>query len=204
MRQAMKALIVASAMAAVPLLANAAATVGQAAPDFSLTDLQGKAVKLSDYRGKYVVLEWVNPGCPFVQKHYNSGNMPQLQKDAGAQGVVWLAINSTAPEARDFKSPEDLAAWLKEKGAVPSAAMLDREGTVGKAYGAKTTPDMFVIDPKGTLIYAGAIDDKRSADPEDVKTAKNYVKAALEEAQAGKAVSKPTTSPYGCGIKYKS
>jgi peroxiredoxin len=183
-------------------LPAAAVNVGAAAPDFTLTDLAGKPVKLSDYRGKYVVLEWVNPGCPFVQKHYNSGNMPRLQKDAAAQDVVWLAVNSTKETHQDYQTPDELAAWLKEKGAAPRAAALDADGKVAKLYEAKATPHMYVIDPRGTLIYAGAIDDKRSADPEDVKTAHNFVKAALAEARAGKPVTRASTQAYGCSIKY--
>jgi peroxiredoxin len=176
--------------------------VGTAAPDFSLTDVKGQSVKLSDYKGKYVVLEWVNPGCPFVQKHYNSGNMPRLQKDATAQGVVWLTVDSTKPSSQDFQSAPQLASWLQAKGAVPSAVMLDQEGKVGKLYTAKTTPHMFVIDPQGKLIYAGAIDSIRSTDVDDIQKATNYVKVALAEAQAGKPVSTASTQAYGCTIKY--
>lgn len=183
-------------------LPAAAVSIGRAAPDFTLNDLQGKPVKLSDYKGKFVVLEWVNPGCPFVQKHYNSGNMPQLQKDAAAHDVVWLTIDSTQPSHEDFKTPQQLSAWLADKGAAPNAAMLDSDGKVGKLYEAKATPNMYVIDPHGTLIYSGAIDDKRTTDPADVKTAKNYVKAALTEARAGKPVSRASTQAYGCSIKY--
>jgi peroxiredoxin len=193
--------VVAAAAGLVALPAGAV-SIGSAAPDFSLTNVQGKPVKLSDYKGKYVVLEWVNPGCPFVQKHYNSGNMPQLQKDAAAQGVVWLTIDSTNPNHQDYKTPQQLNAWLKEEGAAPAAVMLDANGKVGKLYDAKATPNMVVIDPQGKLIYSGAIDDKRSADPADVKTAHNFVKAALTEARAGKPVSKASTQAYGCGIKY--
>ena len=180
----------------------AASTVGSAAPDFSLTSLSGKPVKLSDYKGQYVVLEWVNPGCPFVQKHYDSGNMPQLQKDAASQGVAWLTVNSTNPSASDFQSAPQLAGWLKSKGAAPSAAMLDQDGKVGRLYGAKTTPHMYIVDPQGKLIYAGAIDSIRSADQADIKKASNYVKLALAESQAGKPVATSSTQAYGCTIKY--
>jgi peroxiredoxin len=183
-------------------LPAAAVSVGHAAPDFALQDLQGKPVKLSDYKGKYVVLEWVNPGCPFVQKHYNSGNMPQLQKEAAAQGTVWLTIDSTNAGHQDFRDGTQLSAWLAQKGAAPAAAMLDADGKVARLYAAKATPHMYVIDPRGTLIYAGAIDDKRSTDVADVKTATNYVKVALAEARAGKPVSRPSTQAYGCIIKY--
>jgi len=176
--------------------------IGQPAPDFNLTNLQGKPVKLADYRGKYVVLEWTNPGCPFVLKHYDSGNMQSLQKDAAMQGVAWLTIDSNNPAHPDYKTPAQLSAWLKDKGAAPTAAMLDSDGKVAKLYEAKATPHMFVIDPSGKLIYAGAIDNKRSTDLEDVKSADNYVKAALADARAGRPVAKASTQAYGCSIKY--
>jgi peroxiredoxin len=175
---------------------------GQPAPDFTLKDLQGKAVRLSDLKGKYVVLEWVNPDCPYVQKHYNSANMPSLQKEFGAKNVAWLAINSTREGHSEFKSPRQMDAWMKQKGAAPAATLLDRDSKVGRAYGAVTTPHMYIIDPKGTLVYVGAIDDKRSTRVEDVKTSKNYVRAALGEALAGRAVSTASTTPYGCTVKY--
>ena len=179
-----------------------ALTIGQPTPDFALPDLQGKPQKLSDYAGKFVVLEWVNPDCPFVKKHYNSANMPTLQKEAGAKNVVWLTINSTHPGHSEFKSPADMKSWLDAKNAAPKAMLFDRDGGTGKAYGAKTTPHMYVVDPKGTLIYAGGIDDKRSTNPDDIKTAKNFVRVALDEALAGKPVSVATSVPYGCSIKY--
>ena len=175
---------------------------GQPAPDFALTDLSGKPVKLSDLKGKFVVLEWVNPECPYVQKHYDSANMQTLQKEFGAKQVAWLAINSTREGHSEFKSPQQMAGWMKEKGGAPAATLLDRDSKVGRLYGAVTTPHMYVIDPKGTLVYVGAIDDKRSTNPADVKTAKNYVRVALGESMAGKAVSTASTSPYGCTVKY--
>jgi len=179
-----------------------AANVGQPAPDFSLPDLAGKAVKLSDHKGSYVVLEWVNPECPYVRKHYDSANMPQLQKEYSAKKVVWLTINSTNAGHPEFKTPEQMGAWMKQKGALPAATLIDRDSKVGRLYDARTTPHMYVIDPKGRLIYVGAIDDKRSTNPEDVKTSKNHVRVALGEALAGKPVSMPSTSPYGCTVKY--
>ncbi|MGH8764278.1 MAG: thioredoxin family protein [Burkholderiales bacterium] len=175
---------------------------GQPAPDFTLTDTSGKPVKLSDQKGKFVVLEWTNPECPYVQKHYNSANMPNLQKEYGGRQVVWLSINSTREGHSEFKTPKEMDAWMKQKGAAQSATLLDRDSQVGKTYGAVTTPHMYVIDPKGTLVYAGAIDDKRSTNLADVKTAKNYVRVALEESMAGKPVSTASTSPYGCTVKY--
>jgi len=190
------------ALAAVALPAAAATTVGQPAPDFGAPDLQGKPVKLSDFKGKYVVLEWVNPECPYVRRHYNSGNMPELQKELAAKDVVWLAINSSNPSSGEFKTPAEMTKWLGEKGGAPKATLIDKDGSVGKLYGARTTPHMYVIDPQGRLIYAGAIDDQRWASTEETKSARNYVRTALAEAMAGKPVSVAATSPYGCSVKY--
>ncbi len=197
-----KLLLSVSVLAALTATVALAVPMGSPAPDFTLSDVQGRSVKLADFRGKYVVLEWVNPGCPFVQKHYNSGNMPQLQKSQDGKTVAWLTINSTNPSHKDYKTAAQMDAWMKEKGAHPTATLLDPEGTVGHLYGAKTTPHMFIIDPQGTLIYAGAIDDKRTTDRADVKTARNYVQTALAEARAGKPVSNASTTAYGCSIKY--
>jgi peroxiredoxin len=191
-------------LAAVPLPALAQASAGQPAPAFTLTDLDGRKVALADLRGKYVVLEWTNPSCPFVQKHYGSGNMQSLQKRFTMEGVYWIVINSTAASHSEYLKPADQKSWLQQHGAAASIAALDADGTVGRAYGAKTTPHMYVIDPKGLLVYAGAIDDKRSADPADVKTANNYVVKAFAEMRAGKPVSVPSTQAYGCTIKYGS
>ncbi len=200
-RSTLASCLLIAAMAAAPAIA---AIVGQPAPDFALPDLQGKTIKLSDHAGKYVVLEWVNPECPFVQKHYNSANMPALQKEAGAKNVVWLSINSTHPGHSEFKTPAQMKDWLSAKKATPQTVLFDREGTTGKLYGARTTPHMYIVDPAGKLVYAGAIDDKRSANPDDVKTARNHVRAALDEALSGKPVSVASTVPYGCSIKYGS
>ena len=180
----------------------AAAVVGQPAPDFADTDLSGKPAKLADFKGRTVVLEWHNFGCPFVQKHYRSGNMQALQKKYG-KDVVWLAVNSTHRSASDYTEPAALDRQLKEFGAAPARYLVDEPGTMGMAYGAKVTPHMYVIDPSGKVVYNGAIDDKRSANPEDVKTSKNYVAAALDELKAGKPVSVASTAPYGCTVKYK-
>ena len=180
----------------------AAATVGQPAPDFSVVDSNGKMHKLSDYKGKFVVLEWHNQGCPYVKKHYGSGNMQKLQKEWTGKGVVWLTIISSAPGKQGFVSAQEENAYLKSSGASPTAALLDPNGDVGRLYAAKTTPHMIVIDPKGTMVYNGAIDDKPTADPADLNGANNYVTAALNEATAGKPVSVPTTKPYGCTVKY--
>jgi hypothetical protein len=182
--------------------AGAAVSVGQQAPAFSVTDTNGKTVSLADFKGKHVVLEWVNPGCPYVQKHYNSANMPGTQKDAAAKGVVWLAVNSTHTGASDYMAPAALSGWMKDKGAAPTATLMDPEGKVGRAYGARTTPHMYLIDPAGKLAYAGAIDSKASANPADIATATNYVKQAVAESVAGKPVSVATTRAYGCSVKY--
>ncbi|MCO4093967.1 MAG: thioredoxin family protein [Acidovorax sp.] len=184
--------------------AQAAATVGQPAPDFALKDTSGKTVRLSDFKGKHVVLEWTNPGCPFVKKHYDSGNMPATQKDATAKGVVWLSINSTEKASSDYLEPAQLMAWKTERKSAPTAVLMDEEGTVGKSYGARTTPHLYIVNPQGQLIYAGGIDSIPSARASDIEKATNYVKVGLAEALAGKPLSAATTQPYGCSIKYKS
>jgi peroxiredoxin len=182
--------------------AHAAAIVGQRAPAFELRDADGKSVKLDSYRGKYVVLEWTNFGCPFVGKQYGSGNMQALQKKYTAKGVVWLTICSSAKGKQGYVDGAGAKESMKERDAAPTRFLLDSKGTVGKAYGAKTTPHMFVIDPKGTLVYNGAIDDKASTNKDDVPTAKNYVAAALDESMAGGKVETSATQPYGCSVKY--
>jgi peroxiredoxin len=197
----MKMLLSVLMFAALPALASTA-VVGQPAPAFSVSDASGKAVSLADFKGKTVVLEWVNPGCPYVRKHYDSANMQGTQKGAADKGVVWLAVNSTAKEHGDYKKPADMAAWMQSQKAAATHTLMDSGGKVGKAYGARTTPHMYVIDAKGTLAYAGGIDDKPSADPADVKTAKNFVNAALGDVLAGKPVAQATTRPYGCSVKY--
>ena len=179
-----------------------AASPGQVAPDFTLTATDGKAVKLADHKGKWVVLEWVNPGCPYVQKHYDSHNMQGLQKDFGDRQVVWLAVNSTKPGHPDYLKPADMQGWMKDKAGVPHATLMDEKGVAGRAYDARTTPHMYIVNPEGKLAYAGAIDDKRSYNPNDVKTSKNFVRVALNEALAGKAVTTASTTPYGCSVKY--
>jgi peroxiredoxin len=176
--------------------AFAAPAVGQQAPDFVAVDTSGAKHKLSDFAGKFVVLEWTNPGCPFVRKHYNSGNMPATQKAATAQGVVWLSVNSTERAASDYLQPAALDAWMKSQKASPTAVLMDEDGVIGQAYGARTTPHIFIIDPKGMLVYA--------ARPDDVKSATNYVNQALGEAFGGKPISAASTRPYGCSVKYKS
>ena len=159
-------------------------------------------LRLASFAGKFVVLEWLNHGCPFVKKHYGGGNMQALQKEYTAKGVVWLSIISSAPGKQGHSTAEQANAATKEQGAQPTVVLLDESGAVGHLYDATTTPDMFVIDPSGTLIYAGAIDDQPSFDPETRRNAKNYVRAALDEAMAGKPVTTPATKSYGCGVKY--
>ena len=184
--------------------ASAAAAVGQPAPAFALTDTNGKVVNLADYKGKTVVLEWHNPECPFVKKHYDSANMQGLQSKYTKDGVVWLAVSSTEPGHQDYKKPDVMNGILKTSKASPTAYLMDDSGATGKSYGAKTTPHMYIISAQGTLVYAGGIDDKRSSSVADVKTAKNFVAAALDEIKAGKPVSVATSTPYGCSVKYKS
>ena len=184
--------------------AQAAASVGQPAPDFTLTDTSGKAVRLSDFKGKHVVLEWNNPGCPFVRKHYDSANMQTLQKESAGKGVVWLSVNSTDTAHPDYLAPGKLGKWIADQRAAPNATLMDESGAVGKSYGARTTPHMYLVNPQGTLVYAGGIDSIASASPSDIKAATNYVRVGLTEALAGKPISKPTTQPYGCSVKYKS
>jgi len=187
-------------LASLPVLAL---TPGTPAPDFKGTDSNGVNHTLSQYRGKYVVLEWANQGCPFDQKHYRSGNMEALQRQWTGKGVVWLSIISSAPGEQGHVTPAEENEYLKKMKAAPTAALLDPEGTVGRLYQAKTTPHMFVIDPQGKLIYQGAIDDKPTTDLADVKTARNYLNDALTSAMAGKPVPVATTRPYGCSVKYK-
>jgi len=202
MKRSASIFALATAVALGAALVHASVSVGQPAPDFKVRDTSGKEQSLSAYKGKFVVLEWTNPGCPFVRKHYDSANMPATQKAAEAKGAVWLTVSSTSKDASDYKQPSDLDAWLKSKGAAPTAVLMDDDGKIGHAYGARTTPHVFVIDPSGKLVYAGAIDSKASANKEDVKTATNYVSVALGEAMAGKPVSKATSEPYGCSVKY--
>jgi peroxiredoxin len=180
-----------------------AATVGEPAPSFTLTDLAGKSHQLADFKGKTVVLEWTNPECPFVVKHYeSSGNLPATQKAATADGVVWLQINSAAAGKQGDYDVAAVQAWLAKNQAAATAYLRDRDGKVGKAYGAKTTPHLYVINPEGVLVYQGAIDSNRSTDAKDIADAENYVKSALAALKAGKPVATPSTQPYGCGVKY--
>jgi peroxiredoxin len=175
---------------------------GSLAPEFTLSDSKGNKHSLSSFKGKWVVLEWVNYDCPFVKKHYGSGNMQKLQKVAQDKGVVWLSINSSAPGKQGNFEGTELAKRITDSKAMPTAYLLDSDGLVGKEYKAKTTPSMFVINPEGRVVYAGAIDDRPSVDPEDIAGSKNYVQAALDAGMAGKAIETASTQSYGCGVKY--
>src|SRR5437763_14907197 len=192
------------AFAAGALYAADVPPVGSAAPDFSVPDTSGKTQSLSHYKGKYVVLEWFNPECPFVKKHYGSGNMQKLQGDYTGKGIVWLTIDSNAAGTEGNLSPDQAQKIMTSWKTHQTALLLDPESKVAKLYGAKNTPNMVVINPEGKIVYEGAIDSKATPNPADISTSTNYVKAALDESLAGKSVSNPTTKPYGCHITYKS
>jgi hypothetical protein len=179
-----------------------AATVGQPAPAFTVTDTNGVTHNLADFKGKTVVLEWHNPKCPFVVKHYDPKNMQGQQKTATADGVLWISVNSGAPGKQGHMAPAEANALRTSQGAANTAYVIDAEGTVGKAYAAKTTPHMYVIDAEGVLRYNGAIDSISSGDQADIPKATQYVTQALAEIKAGKPVSVPTSQPYGCSVKY--
>jgi hypothetical protein len=198
----MKLLVLAAALAAAANAALAAPIPGQPAPAFQAKDADGKPVSLAALRGKTVVLEWTNEGCPFVHHMYASGVMQDLQKQAAAQGVVWLTVVSSAPGKQGYLTAADVGPWRAKYGAAPAHVLLDPAGALGHEYDARTTPDMFVIDPAGKLIYAGAIDDNPSTNPADAKSARNYVTLALADLKAGKPVSPAITKSYGCSVKY--
>jgi peroxiredoxin len=194
-----------AALAAALLSASAFAQdvrVGAPAPAFTATDSHGQTESLTQFRGKFVVLEWHNQGCPYTKKHYVSGNMQALQKEWTAKGVVWFTVISSARGQQGYVTPDQENAYLTQMHAVPTAVLMDPEGKLGRLYSAKTTPQMIVIDPTGKLIYDGAIDDRPTPDPEDIRGARNYVSDALTEAMAGKPVQTAFTRPYGCGVKY--
>jgi peroxiredoxin len=198
----MKSILLTAIFGAVALVTSHAAEVGQSAPAFQAKDLSGKDVSLSGLKDKVVVLEWVNFGCPFVKKHYSSDNMQKLQADATAKGVVWISVNSAAKGKEGFMETDKMAALATEKGNKATHFIMDSDGTIGKAYGAKTTPHMFIISKEGTLVYNGAIDSKASTNAEDVKTADPLFANALEAVIAGKEVANGKNAPYGCGVKY--
>jgi peroxiredoxin len=192
-------------MALIPAsAAHAVALVGKPAPQFIGTDSNGNTHKLSDYVGKIVVLEWTNPDCPFVKKHYDSHNMQDLQENYTAKDIVWLTINSSAEGEQGHQTREEANTYLTNKDSKPTARILDASGEIGTMYDAKTTPHMFVIGKDGTLLYNGAIDDNDSSHAADAATANNYVAAALDSLLVGKPIKTTTTKPYGCSVKYKS
>jgi peroxiredoxin len=190
------------ALAFQTLPATAAPEIGKQAPDFSAVGIDGKPVKLSDLRGKTVVLEWTNDQCPYVQKHYGSGNMQALQRDATKDGVVWVTLISSAKGEQGHVSPQEAADLTKTRNAAPTDVVLDESGKIGRSYDARTTPHMFVINAEGTLVYMGGIDDKPTTRTADIATAKNYVRAALDAVKAGQPVAMPIARPYGCSIKF--
>lgn len=185
-----------------PETSKPAAVVGDAAPDFTGTDSQGKTRTLSGYLGKTVVLEWTNHECPYVRKHYDTGAMQALQKEATDKGVIWLTVVSSAAGKQGFTTPEEASAVIKKEKSRETARILDSKGAIGHLYGAETTPHMFIIDSSGTLVYAGGIDDQPSVSHATVRNAHNYVKEALDDIAAGRAVRTPNTQSYGCGVKY--
>jgi peroxiredoxin len=189
--------------ASTALFAADSPAVGAGAPDFSLTDSKGKTQSISQYKGKYVVLEWFNPDCPFVKKHYGGGNMQKLQEEFTGKGVVWLTVDSSAPGKEGHLTAEQANAKMTEWKTKQTALVLDPDGKAGQAYGAKNTPHMFVINPEGKVVYQGAIDSKPSPNASDIPSSTNYVKVALEESLGGKPVSNANTKPYGCSVKYK-
>lgn len=200
-RPALVSTLAAAALFACALTASAV-RVGDLAPNFTGTDSHGQVHHLADYRGKFVVLEWTNNGCPFTRKHYDSGNMQRLQKEWTARGVVWLTILSSAPGQQGYMTASEENAYMTRMHASPTAAILDPTGAIGHLYEAKTTPDMYVIDPSGRLIYSGAIDDHPTTDVADIPHSKNYVSAALSAAMDGQQVATTYTRPYGCSVKY--
>lgn len=196
-------LILSAATAFVSVHAHAVAEPGKAAPAFETKDAAGKVHQLSDYAGKWLVLEWFNKDCPYVKKHYGSGNMQKLQKDATGRGAVWLTVISSAKGKQGYLEPAEASKVATSNGSGASAILLDPSGKMGKAYGAKTTPHMFVIDPKGKVVYAGAIDNNDSSNPDVIPQSKNFVMAALADGMAGKPVETASSPAYGCGVKYE-
>lgn len=184
--------------------AFAAPTLNAPAPAFQAKDADGRVRSLAEFKGKVVVLEWHNPGCPYVEKHYGSGNMQSLQERATKDGVVWLTIDSGSPGEQGYLAGAEAKAWKAQNHAHSTALLLDPNGKVGRLYGARTTPHMFVIDKAGRLVYMGGIDDRPYTDPESLKGAKNYVALALADVKAGRRVAEPVTRPYGCSVKYSS
>ncbi len=202
MRLHRRALLIAAALLSVAGAAAAAPQIDAPAPDFQAMDAEGHVRALKDFAGKVVVLEWISSDCPYTAKHYNSGTMQKLQKSARKQGVVWLTVSSAAPGRADYFTPQAALAWRGKVKSAATAILLDGDGKIGRAYGAKVTPHMFVIDAAGRLVYMGGIDDRPYADPSSLKGAKPYVALALADLKAGRAVATPVTAPYGCSIRY--
>ncbi|WP_374034722.1 redoxin domain-containing protein [Bdellovibrio bacteriovorus] len=198
----MKKLIFALALTFTSTLAFADAKVGAPAPDFNVTDANGKTHKLSDYKGKYVVLEWYNKDCPYVRKHYDSKNMQNIQSEMTSKGIVWLSIISSAKGKQGYMPLADVVKNGTKEASKATAILVDENGKMGKAYGAKTTPHMYLIDPQGVLRYNGAIDSNDSADPATIASAENYIIRAVASAEKGEKIAKETSKPYGCSVKY--
>jgi peroxiredoxin len=196
-------MLVTALIFSVSLSASEKAELDKPAPDFTLTDTNGKTHSLSDFKGKYVVLEWINFSCPFVKKHYNSGNMQKLQKVYTDKDVIWLSICSSGKGKQGYMESEEINKELEARKAAMTAYLIDASGKVGKMYGARTTPHMYIINPKGVLVYAGGIDDIASTDTDDIEKAKNYVSVNLDRLLEGKEVDTKVSKPYGCGVKYK-
>jgi peroxiredoxin len=197
-----RTLIAAALAAGVASTAAAAPVINQAAPAFTAKDADGKVRSLNEFRGKVVVMEWTNEGCPYVRKHYDSGNMQGLQKRLTGEGVVWLTVASSSPGTQGYVDGPAAKSMVRKEGAAPTAVLLDGDGKVGRAYDARTTPHMYVIDKAGKLVYMGGIDDKATSDKADVRGAKNYVMAAVNDVRAGRPVAQPVSKPYGCSVKY--
>jgi hypothetical protein len=182
--------------------AEAAVETGAQAPAFSVQDASGATRTLAEFRGRTVILEWTNHGCPYVRKHYDSGNMQTLQREATADGIVWLQVISSAPGEQGHLDGAGALARVRTDNAAPTATLLDPTGVMGRAYGARNTPHMFIVSPQGVLVYQGAIDDRPSARPSSLEGANNYVRAALADLEAGRPVQVAETTPYGCSVKY--
>jgi AhpC/TSA family len=205
-RASRRAVMAAAVALGATLLMNAQASaemaIGQPAPDFVAVDTAGNPHRLSDFAGRFVVLEWTNPACPFVDKHYRSGNLPATQKSATARGAVWLAIASTGRHSEDYMKPAALKAWMKSRAGAATAVLMDEDGVIGRAYGARASPHIFIVDPQGTLVYSGGIDSIATADASDIRSATNYVEQALGEAFGARPISAAMTRPYGSPIRY--
>ena len=203
-RRALGMVTLAACAVWLPIVAGAAANIGEAAPAFTGQGADGKPVSLASYKGKTVVLEWTNHECPFVRKHYESGNIPRLQQEATGQGVVWLQVISSGPGHEGYVDGATAIKLNQQRHAVPSATVLDPQGSIGKLYGAQTSPHLFIVNAQGQLVYKGGIDSIPSTRVEDITRADNYVRIALADVAAGRAVGQPSTRPYGCSVKYAS